>query len=369
MVNSPIDTPSQKWACESKDCDKVYAGKYTMKAHFKKCHKTDESVQSPLGRFPSARVLFNEVEPAVQGNSAGQVNSPQVVSEGRYICDVCEKDFGNMDSVNSHKKEDHPTNSDESEITENAMIAEELEEMVRKVRLIYGKDCHNCNMREEVIQSKKELLVKKDADIEMLERRVLKSDEKKKELKKDVRKFRHTESEHKKEMKKCIDMLAESNEKIVTLTTELATKNSMERINEDDDGDQQIKCDKCDFNSRNSALFDAHLKFKHGPTNRHVCTACDMICKNNDDLELHLVKEHQDEVDCLKCNAVFRKEADVYAHSNTSCGEIIPLNTCNKCNKDIVSKVALKKHTQSCKGKKKIPVCDNGDHCRWYKNN
>ena len=63
-----------------------------MKAHFKKCHKTDESFQSPLGRFPSARVLFNEEEePAVQGNSAGQVNSPKVVSEASFVCDVCEK--------------------------------------------------------------------------------------------------------------------------------------------------------------------------------------------------------------------------------------------------------------------------------------
>ena len=106
-------------------------------------------------------MLFNDVEPAVQGNSAGQVNSPKVVSEGRYICDVCEKDFGNMDSVNSQKKEDHPANSDKCEITENAMIAEELEEMVRNVRFIYGKDCHNFNMREEVVQSKEELFVKK----------------------------------------------------------------------------------------------------------------------------------------------------------------------------------------------------------------
>ena len=91
----------------------------------------------------------------------------------------------------------------------------------------------------------------------------------------------------------------------------------------------------CDFNSRKSALFEANLKFKHGPTNQHVSNACDLICLTNDDLELHLVEEHADEIYCLKCNAVFRKEAYVLAHSNTSCGEIFPLNTC-------------KKHTKSC---------------------
>ena len=170
-------------------------------------------------------------------------------------------------------------------------------------------------------------------------------------------------------MKKCLDMLAESNAKIVTLSTELATKNSIDEINEDNVRTQPFKCDKCDFDSMNSVMIDAHLKFKHGPSNRHVCTACDMICSTNDELELHLVEEHEDDIDCLKCNAVFRKEADVYAHSNTSCGEIIPLNICNKCEKDVVSKAALKKHMKSCKGKKQIPECENGVHCRWYKNN
>ena len=146
-------------------------------------------------------------------------------------------------------------------------------------------------------------------------------------MEKEIKKLRHSESEHKKEMKKCLDMLAESNAKIVTLSTELATKNSIEEISDDNVGTQQFKCDNCDFNSCNSILIDAHLKFKHGSKNRHVCTACDMICSTNDELELHLVEEHEEEIDCFKCNAVFRIEADVYAHSNTSCLEIIPLNT------------------------------------------
>ena len=94
MTNSPFETSSIKWACENKDCDKVYASKGSMKNHLKNCHKADEGVQSPLGRFPPARVLFNdEVQPAVQGNSAGQVNSPKVVIEAMFIGRVCEKVF------------------------------------------------------------------------------------------------------------------------------------------------------------------------------------------------------------------------------------------------------------------------------------
>ena len=55
-------------------------------------------------------------------------------------------------------------------------------------------------------------------------------------MEKDIKKLRHSESEHKKEMKKCLDMLAESNAKIVTLSTELATKNSIEDISDDNVG-------------------------------------------------------------------------------------------------------------------------------------
>ena len=54
MVNSPIETPSQKWACESKDCDKAYASKGYMKVHFKKCHNLDEMT---TGSFYSSLVL------------------------------------------------------------------------------------------------------------------------------------------------------------------------------------------------------------------------------------------------------------------------------------------------------------------------
>ena len=52
-------------------------------------------------------------------------------------------------------------------------------------------------------------------------------------MEKYIKKLRHSESEHKKEKKKCLDMLTESNAKIATLSTELATKNSIEEISED----------------------------------------------------------------------------------------------------------------------------------------
>ena len=185
---------------------------------------------------------------------------------------------------------------------------------------------------------------------------------------KGVKKLKQNKTNNKTEMNKGLDMLKESTAKVAILSTKLATANSMAEISEEDDGDQKIKCKQCDFNSRNTALFDAHMKLKHGPSPQHICNACELICLTNDELELHLVEDHQDEIDCQQCNAVFKKEADVYAHSNSSCSEIIALNICEKCERSVISKANLKKHIKSCKGKKKIPECHNGDQCRWFKN-
>ena len=111
MTQSPVMTPSQKVSCIGENCDKVYASKGNMMIHFKKSHKANNEIQSPLGRFPPsnpARVLFSdESQPSTQGNSHGDVNSPKVVSEGQYICGICEKVFESERLVNNHKKDSH----------------------------------------------------------------------------------------------------------------------------------------------------------------------------------------------------------------------------------------------------------------------
>ena len=82
-----------------------------------------------------------------------------------------------------------------------------------------------------------------------------------------------------------------------------------------------------------------------------------------------MAEKHTGEVDCLKCNTVFLKEQKVYDHSNSNCGELIPLNTYNKCARDIVGKAQLKKHIPKCKGKKKTAACRNGPTCRFLRAN
>jgi hypothetical protein len=44
---------------------------------------------------------------STQGNSRGQVNNPKVVSDGTFICGVCNKRFATQEEVTNHKRDAH----------------------------------------------------------------------------------------------------------------------------------------------------------------------------------------------------------------------------------------------------------------------
>ena len=157
------------------------------------------------------------------------------------------------------------------------------------------------------------------------------------------------------------------------MTAEMATSPGAAEIDGILNGDEnlKIKCPTCGWEARNSAILEAHVAQEHEhevPVCEQRCNACNKRFTTNDELEVHLTAEHEDEADCSECNAFFKKESDVYQHSNV-CHGIIELNTCEKCEKNVISKVALKKHIPSCKGKKPMPPCRNGSSCKYFKSN
>ena len=135
------------------------------------------------------------------------------------------------------------------------------------------------------------------------------------------------------ELKKCQEMLGESRKKVSTLTAQLNTTASRSEVGEtqnSDDEDHKIKCNTCGWEARNPAIMEAHVNFNHSKeaaTVEHICNACSTKITSNDELEVHMTVEHEDEADCSKCNAFFKKEANVYKHAG-ECDEVIPLNTC-----------------------------------------
>ena len=174
MSEHVTKTPAARMACEKSNCDKSYVNKGSFKNHTRIHHQPGEFIASPLGNFPPL-VLFNDTPMyAVQGNSAGDINSPPVTSVAKFVCQTCENYYEKTEDLNHHIEMQHgPENVDLCNIleeTEDAIIAKELEDIIEKVKFLYQKDCHECNMRKEIEAHKELELNKKDSTIEMLER-------------------------------------------------------------------------------------------------------------------------------------------------------------------------------------------------------
>ena len=162
-------------------------------------------------------------------------------------------------------------------------------------------------------------------------------------------------------------MLADASKKVLAQASVINTQTSIGEVI-DNDGDMQIKCATCDFNARSRGMLEVHMKAEHSTVIEFKCKVCSKICPNQDNLEVHMAEKHTGEIDCKKCMAVFRKEQDVYDHSNV-CNEILQINQCTFCNKEVISKTALRKHLKSCQQKKVDVLCRNGELGSFFKAN
>ena len=82
-----------------------------------------EPNRKPLKSLSNKNRLFQSVPNlSTQGNSAGQVNDPKVVSEGIFICGACDGRFQNEEEMTNHIGTDHDnaTAANESVDSESA---------------------------------------------------------------------------------------------------------------------------------------------------------------------------------------------------------------------------------------------------------
>ena len=107
MAPSTHDTPVTAVNCNVPECKKQQLGGYKTKNgltnHMKRWHQAAKDVLSPMAE--TARALFQndeEIQPSTQGNSAGAVNSPKVVSEGRFQCGLCEAECTSTSNMREH---------------------------------------------------------------------------------------------------------------------------------------------------------------------------------------------------------------------------------------------------------------------------
>ena len=202
-MGSVTETPILKKDCQIPECKKAPKGFKTsrgLKGHMEKFHQILIDVVSTM--TDTARVLFGENQSngglAPQGNSHGALNSPEVVSEGEFLCGNCNSTCkSNIDAMNhkcdnndkakAAKDNDNPQQFEETEevdlvesldeaetciavnLIENTMAAKKVELLVNQtIDKRYdtvinnegntNKDSHECNLKEEKISGQEKVL-------------------------------------------------------------------------------------------------------------------------------------------------------------------------------------------------------------------
>ena len=302
-------------------------------------------INSPLGSFPqtiSARVLFSaETEPAVQGNSAGQVNNPEVITEGEFICGNCGDYFKTQEELNKHKNEE----DDDNQLLEAVQEAEDLYNALEALTQSEFDPEKEKQTKEETKDKLNRFweIMKKKTDLQKLTRNNVK------DLEIEVKRL---ENELKLSEEVVANQLTDLNNKDVvkeTLTKEIEnlTKTVKEKSIEISElmevADEVIevpqhitmnkhqnenKCNACDKTFRNSQDLDKHMDSKHS---EKQCTYCDKMCEN----PTELVKHH---VECI----------------DTGMKSV----ACKKCDKEFTN-FGMRRHKESCQWKQEYdcPEC------------
>ena len=321
------------------------------------------------------------------------------MSDGVFMCGACDKTFPTQDKATNHTKDVHDKANaanddaiaDNSTVEENSenysvrdkaddkdvaklvddyeddILAEELAILANVIEAVILKDpkCSEYNNLSEVLKHKEIVIKNLDKIVQMIQARQKKTDDMKKDITKAIKKLTQENAQLKQDLKQSNDMLADQLKKVSALTRELNTQKNLEEVN---DSNQNIKCNHCERTFRNSEIVEKHVEMEHISEAKHKCQACNQKFKSNDELELHMVEEHEEEADCMKCNAFFKTQNDYYKHAS-SCSGVIQINLCDKCEKEIIRKAALKKHRKGCHGKTGVEACRNGEQCHYHKEN
>ena len=117
-------------------CSKPFSTKAALTRHVKIIHDGIVSLKNmfstPKALNPQKRLFASVPNLSVQGNSAGQVNDPEVMSEGSFICGICDKRFTEEGEMKNHKDDAHDkattaASVDESDEGDNANESDMLD--------------------------------------------------------------------------------------------------------------------------------------------------------------------------------------------------------------------------------------------------
>ena len=332
----------------------------------------------------SATVLqFDDDDEATQGNSDGAVNSPKVVTSGTYMCAVCEIHFPRKEEVTMHMEEAHVTSSQDLQddnaseeaardsLDEEDEIMEEWKSIFDQINEVYDTDdkkdeaeamkeklqriinvvqkkaaiikdmriktkqleeevvdleatasnCHECTLKDEVVNNKEALIVKKEAVISKKEKET-----------KDMKKTMENQ-------RKIVQSIKLNYEKSIEENNELKTK-----VNEQEDIIKHLE-EQCGIDTEDEVQEVEVTESRNSMSNNssgHLCVTCDQTFASNNGLEKHIEDKHT-ELWCDHCGDMFSNKYKLNNHMK-GCAELgMEAVECNKCKKRLV-KWGSKRH-------------------------
>ena len=394
-------------------CKKQKVGGYKTKKgltdHMQRWHQAAVDVLSPMAA--TARTLFNNVDkdpqPSTQGNSNGQVNSPKVVSEGRFQCGACGTEEKCNEDMAIHMKVHYkPICNEPDNITidesdnviyddhDNVISSEDDRQLVEIANMISvdkivdsfvdiafremqpnhavpREKCHECTCKDEVIVNNESLLNKKESllvesNIQMNEMKNAIT-EKEKDVKIANEKYTKLVKEHQKatdqsnkDLKTVQETVSDltkinNNLKAYIMSLEEANTPASAEENDSDVEEDEEEVAQVDAEVHREEIVQKVSMNKENA--EHRCHACDKLFKAPADLDRHLKDKHVDS-ECPMCKKSFasRKQAEDHIKGSSAALDKHNKNNhfgdqrtaCTKCGEMLNRNITLKKHINMC---------------------
>ena len=326
------DTPktqAETFNCTTPGCSKTLSSKGGINNHIKKCQPQDIAYVAPV--------------PAPVGQESVQVDQAEL-EEGNEIMEEWKEIYDVLDKIgevyDTSEKRDEAAEL-QGKLERIKIVVKGKADIINKVTIekkrlegtvvlltneknklkeevdaleAGGSNCHECTLKDQVIDNKEDLLKKKEKEI-MVE------DKKKKDFKKQLDNQR-----------KIVQDMKHNYEKAIEENNDLKTK-----LEEKDDDikhlQEQCGIEEIDDNDEVHVVTERNLMNK--TTSGHLCVTCNQRFASNNGLEKHIEEKHT-ELWCDICGKLFRNRREVNNHMD-QCEQLgMEAVECEKCKKKLV---------------------------------
>ena len=237
-----------------------------------------------------------------------------------HTCEICESTFKDINSLQEHKKTQHPI---ECETCNNNFPSQS--ELDKHIKNHHNRPCITCNEVFKTISELKEHMeISHGPKCTICDKSFEKND--------DLQKHIADEHPSKTPTKNNPPKLLPCKVCKVTFDTNDALKKHSESC--------AWRCQDCDLNFNCETDCDNHMKTEHGA----LCPLCEYTCKDHNMITEHIREKHALVFACWVCDKDFESRCKLMDHLTQ---EHSP--DCNICGEKFKTSSELKKHMEGCK--------------------